>query len=89
MSDTPESPLAAKILEMVPSLTGAIDRTFREETGQHVAFVLVAFIDGSAVHASNITPASAAMEAMVNLAASYSGGTSEMESFDVTGTVPH
>ena len=53
-------------LEAMPGMIGAIDKTFHDQVGQTVAFVLVAFVDGMAVHATNISPA---VDAMTSLAA--------------------
>ena len=53
-------------LKAMPGMIGAIDKTFRDQVGKTVAFVLVAFVDGTAVHATNISPA---VDAMASLAA--------------------
>lgn len=95
MSNTPDTPaapgaLAQRILDIVPELTGAIDQTLKDQTGVSVSFILVAFVDGAAIHASNITPADKAIAAMVSLADSYRDAPpAELEQFDVTGTVPN
>lgn len=77
---TPQEPLAAKVLESMPGLIGAINMTFRDQVKEEVAFVLVAFVAGTAVHATNIVPASGAMVALRALVEGMD---------DVAGAVSH
>lgn len=59
------------LMQALPGLVGAIDQAFIGETGQKTAFILVAFIEGAAVHATNINPPEAATEAMKALVAGW------------------
>lgn len=66
-----------KVIDAMPGMIGAIDQAFIGETGQKVAFILVAFIDGAAAHGTNINPPEAAVSAMKALVAgwdSFDGG---------------
>lgn len=87
MSASIAHPLAAKVLDSMPGLVGAIDQTFIDQTGEKVAFVLVAFVAGAAVHATNINPPEGAIVALMELVKNYNtdaeGGT-----LDVTGAIP-
>lgn len=65
------APLAVKVLDTMPGMTGAIDNTFRDQTGERVSFVLVAFIEGAAIHATNIEPAENAILALTEMCARY------------------
>lgn len=53
-----------QLLKVLPGIVGAIDNAFLGETGKKTAFFLVAFVEGAAVHATNINPPEAATEAM-------------------------
>lgn len=63
--------LAAKVLDAMPAMVGAIDRSFLDAAGEKVAFVVVAFVAGTAVHATNIVPAADAMLALAELVHSF------------------
>ena len=52
------------IVKAMPSLIGAVDHTFVDETGQRVGFILVAFTPTGAVHGSNINPPHLALDAL-------------------------
>ena len=56
------------VLAALPGMTGAIDNAFVTEVKTKIAFVLVAFVDGAAVHCTNINPPEQAMQALCNLA---------------------
>lgn len=68
----------AKILDALPSLIGAIDRTLIDVTGEKTAFVLIVFAAGVGMHATNINPTSDAIKAVKALASNWDDG-------DVTG----
>jgi hypothetical protein len=68
------SPATQALLDAMPGMTGAIEAAFRDNTGETVPFVLVAFVGGVAVHATNIQPASNAMVALKNLTDAWSEG---------------
>lgn len=57
----------AKLLDTLPGLIGAVDRALFDATGVKTPFVLVAFANGSAAHATNIMPAENAMRALKEL----------------------
>lgn len=62
----PDAPATAalKVLDALPGLVGAIDRAIIDTTGQKLGFVLLVFAGGQALHATNVTPASSAIDAM-------------------------
>jgi len=62
--------VTAKLLDAMPGLVGAIDRAIHEHTGEKVAFVLLCFAAGQAVHATNIHPAAEAVKAVKAFAGS-------------------
>lgn len=57
----------SKLLDALPGLVGAVDRAFVDVTGNKTAFILVAFAEGQAVHATNINPPSDAIVALKEL----------------------
>ena len=72
---TPVQPVVtAKLLDSLPGLVGAIDKALFDTCGERVAFVLVAFAAGGAVHATNIQPAANAVKALKDLTANWDTG---------------
>jgi hypothetical protein len=57
----------AKLLDALPGLIGGVDRAMFDATGEKIPFVIVAFANGSAAHATNIMPAANAMKALKEL----------------------
>jgi len=65
----PEQPVAvAKVLDALPGIVGGLDSMLRDLCGQKMPFVLLVFAQGGAMHATNIVPASQAIEAVKQLA---------------------
>lgn len=63
-STNPEASHKDLLMHALPGIVGAIDQALIGETGRKTAFFLVAFVEGAAVHATNINPPEAATEAM-------------------------
>jgi hypothetical protein len=57
----------AKLLDALPGLVGAVDRALFDATGVKTPFMIVAFANGSAAHATNIMPAENGMKALKEL----------------------
>lgn len=80
MSDTQQQPSptaaasqpveVAKLLDALPGLVGAIDRAIFDASGLKVPFVLLAFTNGGALHATNFDP-SVAVAAVKELASKW------------------
>jgi hypothetical protein len=69
---TPEQPYeVAKLLDGLPGMIGAIDQAVIDTTGKRLPFVLLVFPEKGAVHATNIHPASEAVNAVKQLAAQW------------------
>lgn len=68
---TPHTTAVAKLLDALPGLVGGIDRAIIEKTGIKAPFVLVLFAEGSAMHATNITPPQQAQAAIIELARAW------------------
>lgn len=82
MSHTIPAPIqpaaTAKLLDALPGLVGAIDHAIQDQTGEKIAFVLVAFTAGAACHATNISPPAEAIKALKALVSNWDnteGGT--------------
>lgn len=72
----PEQPPAvAAMLDALPGMIGAIDQAVHDVSGIRQPFVLLVFVEGGAVHATNMSPASQAVAAVKSLAAQW--GTDE------------
>lgn len=68
----PEQPPAvAAMLDALPGMIGAIDQAVKDVSGIRQPFVLLVFVEGGAVHATNMNPASQAVAAVKNLAAQW------------------
>ena len=66
---------AAKLLDALPGLIGAIDKAIWDQTGQKYPFVLLVFGNGGAMHATNID-AKVALEAVQEFARATEGDAS-------------
>ena len=66
---------AAKLLDALPGLIGAIDKAIWDQTGQKFPFVLLVFGNGGAMHATNID-AKVALEAVQEFARATEGDAS-------------
>lgn len=71
MSASTTHPMISKVLECLPHLVGGIDSALQGEIGEQVPFVIVAFAAGTAIHATNVKPASAAMEGLGQIVDNY------------------
>lgn len=70
-----EQPVAvAKLLDALPGIVGGIDRAIFDQSGVKAPFVLLVFTNGGALHATNITPASLAVQAVKDLAKHWDDG---------------
>lgn len=63
-----QPPEVAKMLDALPGLIGAIDQAVVDASGKRQPFVLLVFVDGGAVHATNMEPAQQAYDAIRRLA---------------------
>jgi hypothetical protein len=69
---TPEQPPEiAAMLDALPGLVGAIDTAIKDTAGKQMPFVLLVFPGNGALHATNISPASQAVDAVKKLAAAW------------------
>lgn len=74
-SITPVQPAGtAKILDGLPGLIGAIDRSLIDISGEKQPFVLIVFAAGVGMHATNIQPTADAIRAVKALAAQWDDG---------------
>ena len=69
---TPEQPAGvATMLDALPGMIGAIDTAISDTTGSRLPFVLLVFVQGGAVHATNINPPELAVQQIKQLAAQW------------------
>lgn len=67
-STDPQAEKVARLLDALPGLVGGIDRAIIDNSGMKAPFVLMIFAEGSALHATNMSPpqqAQAALKAVV------------------------
>lgn len=65
---------AAKILDALPGLIGALDTAIKDIAGKPIGFVLMISLPGGVAHASNIQPAATAMQFVKDFAATIEVG---------------